>query len=173
MISAAYGNEIILFCLPGGIPVLYGHFQCYLYCHRSGVCIEYLLHRRRNQREQQLSQFNGRIVCQSAKHYVRHFLQLLPYCFIQYRMIVSMYRTPPRRHSFYKHPPVTQRNRSPFCPFYLIYRQWIRGRSIGMPQMFPIKLVPYFFPSPFSHLPSPIFYLVSCCTNHLLVFRNF
>ena len=122
------------------LTVLHGHFQGHFHGHRAGVGIEYLLHGRRNQRQQQFAQLDGRVVRQSAEHDVRHLADLLCGCPVQYRMIVTVHGAPPGGHSLYQGLPAFQRNRCPVRLLHLIYRQRMGGRGVWTPQVLAVEL---------------------------------
>ena len=140
MIAAADGDKVILLAPVLGVPVLHSHFQGHFHGHRAGVRIEYLLHGRRNQRQEQFSEFDGGVVRQSAEHDVRHLAELFRGCPVQRRMVVTVYGAPPRGHSLYQRLSAFQRNRCSVRPLHLIYRQRIGGRSVWMPQMLAVEL---------------------------------
>ena len=154
MIAGTDRHKIVLFRLSRSKLILHRHLQCDLHSHRTTVGIKNLLHGRRNNLQKQLSQCDGRLVCQSSKHHMRHVFQLFFDGPIQHRMIISMYGTPPRRHTVYQLRTVLQRNHTPFCPFYLIRRQRIDSRRIGMPQMLPVEVINTLF---ITHSPPPLF----------------
>ena len=154
MIAGTDCHKIVLFRLSRSKLILYRHLQCDLHSHRTTVGIKNLLHGRRNNLQKQFSQCDGRLMRKSSKHHMRHVFQLLFNRPIQYRMIISMYGTPPRRHTVYQFRTVFQRNDTPFCPFHLIRRQRVNGRRIGMPQMLPVEVINTLF---ISHNPPPLF----------------
>ncbi len=93
MIPAADCGEI---CAAWIIVGLDGHFHCHFSGHRSGIGIEYVLHRRRKNLKQQASELNSRRVGEATEHDVRHLFALLSGRLHEHRMGISMNHAPPR-----------------------------------------------------------------------------
>ena len=133
VIARTDSHKIILLRLSLAIPVLHGHFQGHLHCHRARVGIEYLLHGRWDKRQQQLAQFNGRVVCQSSEHHMRHLAQLFLCRPVQCRVVVPVDGTPPRRHSLYERFSAFQGDGGAFGMLHLVHRQRVGCGGIGVP----------------------------------------
>ena len=138
------GHEVVLLRMAGCKLILYRHLQGHLHGYRPTVGIKNILHVGRYDFQQFLSQFNGRFMGQSPEHHMRHPVELFLHRPVQYRMIVSMHGTPPRRHTINQLRAVGQSQRTALCPLYLVRRQRIRGRSVRMPQVVPVKFVKQF-----------------------------
>ncbi len=84
-------------------------------------------------KDPQFAQFYRRIMRQSAEHDMAHTVYLFLERLVQYRMIVSMYHAPPRRHPFYQTSSVLQFYIYSIRPSYFISGQRMSSRCIRMP----------------------------------------
>jgi hypothetical protein len=81
------------------LPVLQRHLDRHFDRHRAGVAEKHVLQRLRRDGDQLACKADRRLMRQSAEHHVRHAAKLLRDRPVEFRMVVAVNRTPPRRHA--------------------------------------------------------------------------
>jgi len=140
VIPAPHRRNILLRGQTPRLLVLHRHLQRNFHRNRTRIRIKNTVQPLRQNPDQHLAQFHRRLVRQTAEHHMRHLLNLRLNRLIQNRMIVAVYRTPPRRHPVNQPRTVRQFDMHTLRTAHRINRQRIGHGRIGMEQMGAVEI---------------------------------
>ena len=139
-VVAAHGREEVpARAAANGNLVLHGHLEGYFHGHGSGIRVKDVLQSFRHHGEQATPEFHGRPVCQAAEHDMAHGADLAGHGVLERGISVAVDGAPPRGHPVDELRAVREHDAVVMGTRRGVHGKRMERRSVGMPEMLPVK----------------------------------